>query len=432
MGEIKNPQFVDLHIHSKYARATSKNCDIENLAKNAKVKGLNVLGTGDFTHPIWFKELKTKLEWQDDVYEYDGIKFIPTTELSLVYTQGGKGRRIHHLIFAPDLEVVSQINSWIDSKGRRDYDGRPIFGFSSIELVDKMMSISKDIMIIPAHAWTPWFGILGSMSGFNSIDECFQDQSKNIHAIETGLSSDPAMNWRVSSLDKYAIVSFSDNHSPTPNRIGRECTVFDHKDITYKKIIEDIKNKRFKMTIEFFPEEGKYHFDGHRNCGVSFSPEESNKLGKICPSCKKPMVIGVMNRVEELADRPEGYMPKNVIPFKSFVPLIEAIAFVNGTSSSSKKANEIYYNLIKQFGNEFNILLNISPEDLSKHVSEKTVDFIVKMRKGDVKFVPGFDGVYGKPILDETDVPKLDIKPDKPKVIKKKIKSSEKSLKNFI
>ncbi|MBI4895311.1 MAG: DNA helicase UvrD [Candidatus Aenigmarchaeota archaeon] len=431
--DIKNPQFVDLHIHSKYARATSKNCDLENLAKNAKIKGLTVLGTGDFTHPIWLKELKSKLEWQDGIYEYGGIKFMPTTELSLVYTQGGKGRRIHHILFAPNLEVVDQINAWIDTKGRRDYDGRPIFGFSSIELVEKMMTIDKNIMIIPAHVWTPWFGLLGSMSGFNSLEECFQDKTKNIHAIETGLSSDPAMNWRVSSLDKYAIVSFSDNHSPTPNRIGRECTLFDHKEITYKKITDDIKNKQFKMTIEFFPEEGKYHYDGHRNCGVSFSPEESNRLKKICPVCKRPMIIGVQNRVEELADRPEGFVPKNAIPFKSFVPLIEAISFIEGTSSTSKKASELYGNMIERFGNEFNILINTSEDDLKKYTSEKLTNFIIRMRKGDVKFIPGFDGVYGKPILDQNNIPKLDIKPDKPDIKKKTgIKIKEKSLGDFL
>lgn len=401
--EIKNPQFVDLHIHSKYARATSKNCDLENLAKNAKVKGLTVLGTGDFTHPQWFKELKNKLEWQDGIYEYDEIKFVPTSEISLVYTQGGKGRRIHHLIFAPDLETVEQINAWIDTKGRRDYDGRPIFGFSSIELVEKMMSIDKNIMIIPAHAWTPWFGILGSMSGFDSIEECFQDQSKHIHAIESGLSSNPLMNWRLSSLDKYAIVSFSDNHSPYPNRIGRECTVFDHKDITYKKIIDDIKNKKFAMTIEFFPEEGKYHFDGHRACNVSLSPEKANKLNKLCPVCQKPLVIGVMNRVEQLADRPEGFEPNQAIPFKSFIPLIEALAFIQGSSSTSKKVADLYNQLIELYGNEFNVLLNVSSSELKKKLKEKIANFIIKMREGKIKFEPGYDGVYGKPILENNE-----------------------------
>jgi len=405
MQELQNPQFADLHLHSKYSRATSKNSNIEELARNAKIKGLTVLGTGDFTHPLWLKEIREKLSDENGIYDYDGIKFIPSGEISLMYSQGGKGRRIHHVLLAPNFEVVDQINEWLLKKGRLNYDGRPIFGFSSIELVENMMNISKDIMIIPAHCWTPWFSIFGSMSGFDSVEECFQDKAKHIYALETGLSSNPAMNWRMSNLDRYSLVSFSDSHSPFPNRIGRECCVFDIKDIAYNKLIDAIKTRRnFSMTIEFFPEEGKYHFDGHRACNISMHPSESNSINKICPVCNKGMVIGVLNRVEELADRPENYVPKDRIPFKSFIPLIESIAFVQGSTTTSKKVTDLYNQLIASFGNELNILLNVPSYELKKCLKDKIANFIIKMREGKIKFDAGYDGVYGRPIIENDEM----------------------------
>lgn len=394
--------YIDLHIHSRYSRACSKDIGLGTLASNARKKGLAVLGTGDFTHPLWLEELK-KLSYENGIYEYDCMKFVLSTEISLVYTQGGKGRRIHHVILAPTLDVVNQINEFLDKKGRRDYDGRPIFGFSSIELVESMVSISKDIIIIPAHCMTPWFGIFGSMSGFNSLEECFQDKTKHIHAVETGLSADPGMLWRMQQLDNVSLVSFSDAHSANALRLGRECTVVDADDINYNKIVNAIKNNTIKSTVEFFPEEGKYHFDGHRKCSFSCSPQESAKLNNRCPHCKEKLVIGVLNRVEELADRPEGFRPKNAIDFKSLLPLMEVIAGVAGTQVTSKKVSQSFNALINRFGNEFSILLDTPLGEIKKVVDDKIAEAIIKNREGKVKVIPGYDGVYGVPVFDEAE-----------------------------
>ena len=394
-------QIADLHIHSKYSRATSQNMVIEEIAKGAKIKGIDIVGTGDFTHPLWLKELKTKLtDNGNGVYSYGNISFLLTTELSLVYTKNQKGRRIHHIILAPNFAVVDQINEFLDKKGRRDYDGRPIFGFDSVELVETLMSISRDIEIIPAHAWTSWFGIFGSMSGFDSIEECFGDKSKFIHAIETGMSSDPAMNWRLSALDKYTLVSNSDSHSPYSWRLGREANVFDLKKVTYDTVINAIRTREnFAFTIETYPEYGKYHYDGHATCGFSCSPEESKKLNRLCPKCGKKLIIGVQYRVDQLADRPAGYAPKGSVPFKAVIPLSELIAAVIGSPLASKKVVEIYNLLIDHFGNEFKVLLDSEKADLLKVVNEKLADVIIKNRLGGLKIIPGYDGVYGKIIL---------------------------------
>ncbi len=395
--------YVDLHIHSKYSRATSTQLDLENLSSAAKVKGLHVLGTGDFTHPIWFKELKAKLEFDDGIYKYGGINFILTNEISLIYKQDKKQRRIHHILIAPDIDIVDQINEFLKSKGRVDYDGRPIFGFSSIELVDAMISISKDIMIIPAHSWTPWYGIFGSMSGFDSIEECFQDRSKYIYAIETGLSSNPEMNWRIPALDNTALVSFSDAHSAKPWRIGREACAFDLKKINYGSIMDTIKNndpKRFLFTLEFFPEQGKYHYDGHRDCNFSCDPNQSKKMNSICPRCKQRLTIGVLNRIESLSDnnRLDGYVRKGAIPFKSIIPLSELIGFAIGYSPDSLSVWKIYDNMISAFGNELNILIDADLEEIRK-VDEKVAELICRARNGKINFVAGYDGVYGKAVL---------------------------------
>jgi len=288
--------FADLHIHSRYSRATSKNLSIKNLEKWARIKGLNLLGTGDFTHPEWLKELKNELKEDEGILKTEsGFNFILQTEISLMYSQDGKGRRIHLLILAPSFEIIDQINSYLGKKGRVDYDGRPIFNIPCYELVENLMSISKDIEIIPAHCWTPYFGIFGSITGFGSMDDAFKDKVKYIHAFETGLSSDPEMNWRLSALDKFSILSFSDSHSFWPWRLGREATVFDLKKISYKDLIYSIRNKKIEFTIETNPAYGKYHFDGHRLCNYSCSPEESIKNNNICPVCKKPLTIGVLN-----------------------------------------------------------------------------------------------------------------------------------------
>ena len=288
-------------------------------------------------------------------------------------------------------------------KGRLDYDGRPIFGFSCIELVEMMRDISEDIEIIPAHCWTPWYGIFGSMSGFDSVEECFKDQAKHIHAIETGLSSDPSMNWRLSKLDKYTLLSSSDAHSFWPWRLGRECNVFEfNENYTYDDILNAIrKRKDFVETIEMWPHEGKYHYTGHRNCNVCLSPKESLKLKDICPKCGSRMTVGVAQRVEMLADRPEGFVPKEAVSFKNFIPLSEVIAGTVGEKVESKKVWEGYYKLTNAFGNEFEVLLNAEEKELTKITTEKIAGNIIRNRNQAIPFKPGYDGVYGVPLFDD-------------------------------
>ncbi len=396
-------QTADFHIHSKYSRGTSKNLDLESLTDGARVKGIDILGTGDFTHPLWLKELKAKLkESSEGVYDYKGTKFILATELSLIYRQDGKGRRIHHLVLAPSFDVADQINSFLDTRGRRDYDGRPIFGFSSVELAEAMRSISKDIEIIPAHAWTPWFSIFGSFSGFDSLQECFQDKTKHVHAIETGMSSDPAMNWRLSQLDGIMLVSNSDCHSAWPWRMGREANVFELKEnFTYKDFLVPIRTKKnFLFTVEVDPGYGKYHYDGHRNCNVSQIPERSMETGSKCPNCGKQLTIGVLHRVEELADRDEGFRPENAVDFKKILPLSEIIAAAIGQEVFTKKVSSIHGILVDRFGNEFNVLLNAERKELEKAADRKIVDIILANRKGKLRVEPGYDGVYGRILPD--------------------------------
>src|SRR3990167_9544987 len=319
---------ADLQIHSRFSRATSTTLNLSNLEKYARLKGINLLGTGDFTHPKWFAELKNELKEDDSgiLTSKTGFHFVLQGEISNIYTQDGKARRIHTLLLARNFEIVEQINKALLKKGRLDYDGRPIFGFSCIELVEMMKEIDDEIEIIPAHAWTPWYGIFGSMSGFDSVEECFKEQSKHIYAIETGLSSDPAMNWRISKLDKYTLVSSSDAHSFWPWRLGRECNIF-NIDLSYDAILQSIrKRKGFVETVEMWPHEGKYHYTGHRACNVCLSPTEAIKMNDICPKCKSKLTVGVAQRVEMLADRPEGFIPKGAVPFRNLIPLSEVIA----------------------------------------------------------------------------------------------------------
>lgn len=391
----------DLHIHSRYAQACSKDITIDNLEKYARIKGLNLLGTGDFTHPKWIQELKTKLTQDDQgvLWTKDKFPFILQSEISLIYSQGGKGRRIHYIMLAPSFEVVDQITEFLLTKGRVDYDGRPIFGMSSIELIENLMSISKDIEMIPAHIWTSWFGLLGSKSGFNSIKECFEEKAKYIHAIETGMSSDPEMNWRIKELDNYQIVSFSDPHSYHPWRLGREATTF-NTELSYKNILKAIRTGEcLKETIEVEPAYGKYHFDGHRTCNILFSPEQTRKHKGICPVCKKPLTIGVEYRVEELASRPLGYKTENGKPFKTLIPLSELICHAyNIKQPTSKKCQELYTALISKYQNEFNILLNVN--DFG-NLEPKLIDLILKNRNRQLHIKPGYDGVYGEIIEEE-------------------------------
>ena len=296
-------------------------------------------------------------------------------------------------------EIAERINSYLDTKGRRDYDGRPIFKIPGNEFVEQLKNISKDIEVIPAHAWTPWFGIFGSMSGFNSLKECFKEQFEEIHAIETGMSSDPEMNWRIDELKNKAIISFSDAHSFWPFRLGREATIFRKVD-SYKKIIGQIREKTFIATIETEPAYGKYHWDGHRLCNFSCSPEESKKLNGICPVCKKPLTIGVDNRVEELASYKRGYKLENAMPFYKVLPLHELLALALGSPLESKNVWKAYNSLIEMFGNEFHILLDVSNEELlQKNVDEKIIELILRNRKEKIKIKPGYDGEYGKALM---------------------------------
>ena len=324
------------------------------------------------------------------------------TELALVYTQGGKGRRIHYLLYAPSLEIVKQITDFLLSKGRIDYDGRPIFGFTSIELVEMMKSISNDIEIIPAHAWTPWFSVFGANSGFDSLKECFKDQLKHIYAIESGMSADPEMLWRMEAGAN--IVSFSDAHSFWPWRLGREATIFELEELSYGAIIKAIRTgEGLKATIETPPEYGKYHWDGHRDCKFSCSPEKTKELEGKCPKCGKPLTIGVEYRVEELAKHPRGHMPVGAKPFYKLIPLHELIAFALGSSLNSKKTWALYNELIEGFGSELEILLrvdkNVLVSKMSKH--DKPVELIINNRISNLKVKPGFDGEYGEIMVGE-------------------------------
>ncbi len=401
--------FADLHLHSHYSRATSNEMNIENLEKNAKIKGLNLLGTGDFTHPSWLGELKRNLIKVEDSelfqFKDKNIYFMLQAEVSNIYNKDGKLRKVHNIILSPNFEIVDQMNEFLKKYGSLSSDGRPILtNINCAELAENLFNISKEIVIIPAHAWTPWFSIFGSKSGFDSIDECFQDQAKNIFAIETGLSSDPPMNWRLSALDRITLVSNSDSHSPWPSRLGRELNVFD-TEMRYGEIINAIKEKdpkRFLYTIEVDPSYGKYHFDGHRNCNVSLDPKESIKYHNTCPVCGKTLTIGVLNRIEELADRPEGFVPENAIPFKSLLPLSELIAAVYNTQFFSKKVCEESAKLTKEFGSELNVLLEAPENKLRLTSNEKVVEIILKNRKGGLKVQPGYDGVYGKLLLNES------------------------------
>ena len=395
---------ADLHIHSRFSRATSKTLNITNLEKYAKIKGLNLLGTGDFTHPEWIKELKNELteDGSGILKTKTNFNFLLQTEISLIYTQDGKGRRIHNVVLAKNFDVVEQINAELLKKGRLDYDGRPIFGISCVEFVEMMKNIDKDTEIIPAHIWTPWFSLFGSNSGFDSIKGCFKDQTKHIHAVETGLSSDPAMNWRLSQLDDFSIVSFSDLHSYWPWRIGREATIFDCE-LNYKEIINSLKNKKIEMTIEVDPNYGKYHLDGHRACNVCLEPKEALKNKNICPKCKRPLTVGVLQRVEKLADREEGYNPKDAAPFKSLIPLSEILSALLNSGVASKKIWQEYNNLINNFDSELNILLEAKKDDLIKATNEKIADAIISNREGKIKIKPGYDGVYGQPIFENNE-----------------------------
>ncbi len=398
-------QILDAHIHSRYSRACSKDLTLPNIAAAARKKGINIVATGDFTHPQWFLHIKKELVETapgSGLYRLRGdensdVVFILSTEVALIYKDGGRCRRIHLVLHAPSIAAVEELNKRWGQRYNLKSDGRPILGLSAPKLVAECLAIDPRWLIYPAHIWTPWFAVFGSKSGFNSLADCFQEQTKNIYAYETGLSSDPEMNWRLSALDGLSCLSNSDAHSL--GNIGREATVLELGKLTYDEIYSAIKDKaagKIKYTIEFYPEEGMYHFDGHRQCNFSCAPEESKKLKGLCPVCKKPLVLGVAYRVAELADRPLGFVPAQAPGYRKLVGLDKIIAEAfNVKSRASQKVKREYDRLIKALGSELDILLNVEIAAI-KDISAPLVALgVERVRQGKLLINPGFDGEYG-------------------------------------
>ena len=401
---------ADLHIHSSYSRATSAEMVPEGIWQWSQLKGIAVVGTGDFTHPAWFKELSEKLEPAgNDLFslkeEYRpgggvpdscraDVFFLLSAEISCIYKKNERTRKIHCLVFMPDLTSVARFNAALARIGNITSDGRPILGLDARELLKITLDTSAEALFIPAHAWTPHFSVFGAASGFDSLEECFEDLTQHIYAVETGLSSDPAMNWRLSALDRITLVSNSDAHSAP--KLGREANIFD-VEVSYRAIMESIKSRRgFLGTIEFFPEEGKYHFDGHRPCGVRCSPEETRKNEYRCPVCGKRLTVGVMHRVEKLADRAHGFTPAGAPPYHSLIPLQEVLAEARGVGANSKSVADDYRSLLARLGNEFKILMETPIADIERAASPLAAEAVARMRAGNVHIKPGYDGEYGE------------------------------------
>lgn len=405
---------VDLHIHSHYSRATSKDCTFEGLYKWGKLKGINIIGTGDFTHPGWFAEMRDKLEpaepglfkLKDDLAQpIDAslpptvrdaiIRFVPTVEIASIYSKGGKVRKLHQLIVMPTFDGVSELNARLERIGNLKADGRPILGIDSKDLLRHALESQPNMLYIPAHIWTPWFGMFGSKSGFDSVEEAYEDLAPHIKAIETGLSSDPSMNWRVKNLDSIAIISNSDAHSP--QKLGREATVV-KSDVSYDDIVGAIKanDARLVGTIEFFPEEGKYHYDGHRVCNIRFAPHETRAHNGLCPVCGKPLVVGVENRLEELADRDVDYVHPGSKRVEYIIPLAEILAELRGTKSTVGKAvvND-YHEVLDRLGDEFSVLRSVPIAAIDAAGFPLLAIAIERLRAGSVVREPGYDGVFG-------------------------------------
>ena len=400
---------ADLHIHSRFSMATSKEGTPENLDFWARKKGISLIGTGDFTHPVWREELKERLVSEGNgLYrlrdEYvkeesrkfpgEGTRFVVSGEISSIYKKNGKTRKVHNVILLPGLEAADAMAQRLEKIGNIHSDGRPILGLDSHDLLEMMLDVCPEGILIPAHIWTPHFSVLGAKSGFDSVEECFEELAPYIHALETGLSSDPAMNWRISKLDRYQLVSNSDAHSPS--KLGREANLLDI-DCSYEGLYRAIQTgEGLEGTVEFFPEEGKYHFDGHRKCGVSLSPVEAERLGGICPVCGKKLTMGVDHRVEQLADRAEGFVKKDGKKYESLVPLPEVISACMGYSTASKKVQGCFEQMIQTLGTEFDILRNVPSEDIKSCAGERIAEGIENVRTGKVKRIPGYDGEYGK------------------------------------
>lgn len=401
-------EIADLHIHSRYSRATSKEGTPEILELWARKKGITLLGTGDFTHPVWREELKEKLTPAEggvyklkeeyileDSEKYGGRqpRFVVSGEISSIYKKNGKVRKVHNVILLPGLEAAEKLSQKLETIGNLHSDGRPILGLDCRELLEIMLDVCLEGILIPAHIWTPHFSLFGAFSGFDSIEECFEDLTPYIHALETGLSSDPSMNWRWSALDRFQLVSNSDAHSPA--KLGREATLLDIS-LSYQSLYDAVQyGKGLTGTIEFFPEEGKYHYDGHRKCQICLSPKEAEKYEGKCPVCGKKLTVGVDHRICQLADREDGVQKDNRPSYESLVPLLEVIGGSMGYSVASKRVQRQYENMLKKFGSEFEILREIPIEDIRMAGYEKEAEGIRRMRTGQVEKYPGFDGEYG-------------------------------------
>ncbi len=403
---------ADLHIHSHFSRATSKECNLPGLDRWAQIKGVSVVGTGDCTHPEWLDELKTSLQpsESDGLYRLkpelrrldevpescrSDVLFMITGEVSSIYKRAGAVRKVHSIILFPDLDSAIKVHETLDEIGNVRSDGRPILGLDPRKLLEICLDASPKSMLIPAHIWTPWFSMLGSKSGFDSLEECFGDLAEHITAIETGLSSDAPMNWRVSNLDRVTLISNSDLHSPS--NLGRNATIF-HGIPGYGNIraaLADPTPENFGGTIDMFPEEGKYHCDGHRKCGVCLEPEESLEHDCICPECGKPLTLGVLHRVVELADRGKDQLPENIPPFEYIIPLPEILAGIFDCGVNTKRVRTVYNDLITQHGPELQILRSLEPEKLDGNGNELLPEAIRRLRDGNVIRKPGFDGEYG-------------------------------------
>ncbi len=409
---LENKLFIaDFHIHSKYSMATSKACVPEVLDMAARQKGLALIGTGDFTHPAWRAELEEKLIpaeeglyiLKDNPCMHSGAlensgktRFLVTGEISSIYKKNGRVRKVHSLILLPSLKAASTLAKKLEAIGNIHSDGRPILGLDSRKLLELTLDVAKDAIFIPAHIWTPHFSLFGAYSGFDSIEECFEDLTENIFALETGLSSDPPMNWRLSALDRFALVSNSDAHSP--NKLAREANIF-NTDLSYASIYRALKNrktKEFVGTIEFFPEEGKYHCDGHRNCGVCFKPADTIKADGICPKCGKRLTLGVLHRIEALADRPEGSLPNQPQSFENLVQLNEVIAAATGFAASGPRTERVLKSLVGDLGPELYVLREASLSDILTSAGPLVAEAIRRIRLGELKIQPGYDGLYGK------------------------------------
>ena len=397
---------------------------IGEITRFAKIKGLKLVGTGDFTHPKWFNELSEELAEVSDTSLYGSVKhsespvrYMLTAEVCTIFSVDEKSKKIHHVVFTPSLETATQINDRLKRYGNLEADGRPFLNMTASQLVEEVMEVSDENEVVPAHVWTPWFSLFGAFSGFDTVEDCYEDMTKHIHVLETGLSSDPPMNWRLSSLDKFTLISNSDCHSHWPWRIGREANVLELEQLTYMEVVDAIRkkdNKRFKYTIETNPAYGKYHWTGHRNCKVSLPPQEATKYGNHCPVCGRKLTRGVEQRIEELADRAADYTPENPIGYKRLLPLSEIITAVVGVSyPGAKKVWSIYNPLIRKFGDEYTVLIDVSKEEMSKIVDPQIAEAIVRVREEKAHVIPGYDGVYGQLVI--CDEKQENATPQKPK-----------------